>query len=53
MRVLGGGVITAGGNNSLGVGLYQDTPLEKLLPGSNGSDSSLPWEIKVHANWLL
>lgn len=32
VRVLGGGVAAAGGKNSFGLGLYQDTPLEKLLP---------------------
>lgn len=32
VRVLGGGVVAVGGRNSFGMGLYQDTPLEKLLP---------------------
>ncbi len=34
VRVLGGGLAAAGGKNSFGLGLYQDTPLEKLLPVS-------------------
>lgn len=30
--VIGGGFIATGGRNSFGVGLYQDTPLEEILP---------------------
>ncbi|MCR3922399.1 MAG: VWA domain-containing protein [Firmicutes bacterium] len=32
VRVVGGGLVAVGGKNSFGLGLYQDTPLEKLLP---------------------
>ena len=30
--VVGGGFVATGGRNSFGVGLYQDTPLEQILP---------------------
>ncbi len=30
--VLGGGFVSVGGRNSFGVGFYQDTPLEEILP---------------------
>lgn len=32
VNTLGGGLVAVGGKNSFGLGLYQDTPLEKLLP---------------------
>jgi secreted protein with Ig-like and vWFA domain len=32
VRDLGGGLVAIGGKNSFGLGLYQDTPLERLLP---------------------
>jgi Mg-chelatase subunit ChlD len=32
VRVLGGGLVAIGGKHSFGLGLYQDTPLEALLP---------------------
>ncbi len=34
VNALGGGLVAVGGKNSFGLGLYQDTPLEKLLPVS-------------------
>ncbi|HOB86183.1 MAG TPA: VWA domain-containing protein [Bacillota bacterium] len=34
VQVLGGGVVAVGGKNSFGLGLYQETPLERLLPVS-------------------
>ena len=39
VRLTGGGVVAVGGKNSFGMGLYQDTPLEKLLPVSMEVDS--------------
>ncbi|HHX87867.1 MAG TPA: VWA domain-containing protein, partial [Firmicutes bacterium] len=32
VNTLGGGLVAVGGKSSFGLGLYQDTPLEKLLP---------------------
>ncbi|NMA91619.1 MAG: VWA domain-containing protein [Firmicutes bacterium] len=32
VKTLGGGLVAIGGKNSFGLGLYQDTPLENLLP---------------------
>jgi Ca-activated chloride channel family protein len=32
VNLLGGGLVAVGGKSSFGLGLYQDTPLEKLLP---------------------
>lgn len=34
VRVLGGGLVATGGRTSFGLGMYQDTPLEELLPVS-------------------
>lgn len=32
VRVLGGGLVAVGGKSSFGPGLYEDTPLEEMLP---------------------